>query len=246
MNGCFNMIGGQAPRLNFTFDGSMTPVVYDDEGNWEFSILDTGNLVFKRDPGRIDVFLVGGGGGGQEGSRYSGTGGGGGYTKNVFGISVKKGQVYQIIIGAGGNVDANGGNTTAFGYTAEGGKSGSNGGHGGSGAGGYGEEDGGNGGSDGYNGTDGQDVDGDMNDEAPGGKGQRNNADSDETTTRAFREPNGLLCSGAGGGHGERTKGTGGPGGGGDAGVKGTANLGGGGGADAAGGPGRVIIRNAR
>lgn len=245
MNGCFNMIGGQAPRLNFTFDGSMTPVVYDDEGNWEFSILDTGNLVFKSDPGRIDVFLVGGGAGGQKGSRESGTGGGGGYTKNVFGISVKKGQVYPIIIGAGGNVDANGGNTTAFGYTAEGGKSGSNGGHGGSGAGGYGEEDGGNGGSDGYNGTQGQDVDGDMNDYAYGGTGQRNAAGG-ETTTRAFREPNGLLCSGAGGGHGERNKGTGGPGGGGDAGVKGTTNLGGGGGADAAGGSGRAIFRNAR
>lgn len=245
MNGCFNMIGGQAPRLNFTFDGSMTPVVYDDEGNWEFSILDTGNLVFKSDPGRIDVFMVGGGAGGATGSSTSGIGGGGGYTKNVFGISVVKRQSYTIAIGAGGAVNTNGGNTTAFGYTASGGKSGSNGGHGGSGAGGWGEEVGGNGGSDGYDGSTGDDIDGDENDYAAGGKGQRNQT-GDETTTRAFRESDGMLCSGGGGGYGSQTKGSGGAGGGGACGVKGTANLGGGGGAGAAGGSGRVIIRNAR
>lgn len=237
----FHPVFGGSSKLNFTFDGSMTPVVYDDEGNWEFSILDSGNLIPKSDLGLIDICLVGGGGGGQ--SNY--IGGGGGYTKNVFGITLTKGQPYQIIIGAGGAVGANGGNTTAFGYTAEGGKSGSNGGHGGSGAGGYGEEYGGNGGSDGYNGAQGQDIDGDMNDYTLGGTGQRNQT-GDETTTRAFREPNGLLTSGGGGGYGPQKQGSGGAGGGGSSGVKGTANLGGGGGAGAAGGSGRVIIRNAR
>lgn len=239
MNGCFNMIGGGSakPKLAFSFDGVMSAVQEDEEGNWEFAILSTGNLVFKKDPGLIDVFLVGGGG---SGSGYAqsiggGNGGGGGYTLYEFGLSVEKNKAYLIEVGDGGaeseivGVGYSGGTTSAFGYYAEGGDGGENtkGGNGGSGGGG-GLYNGGDGGSDGSDGEDG-DYD--------GGFGQ-------SWTTKAFGEENREIYAGGGGG---TTGGKGGAGGGGNAWVNGVENTGGGGGGGgAAGGSGVVIIRNHR
>lgn len=255
MNNCFNMVGGGAGgRLSFSYTGTIIPPTYDEQGNWEFSLLDSGQLKFKRDPGRIDVFCVGGGAGGATKQQFNdnsdaAAGGGGGYTLTATGITIDKRVVYEIQIGAGGEVNADGGNTTAFGYTAEGGKKGTAyGGNGGNGGGGWGSDRPGDGGSDGNDGTSGQDLDGDLHDTTAGGKGQRNRQDSQETTTRAFRDANGKLFAGGGGGYCRRTQyvGKGGEGGGGDSGTAGETNMGGGGGAMARGGSGIVIIRNAR
>ena len=223
--------GGQSSgSVDISFDGPMTETKTDEAGNWEFSILDSGNLVFNKALGNIDVFLVGGGGGGGS---SQGSGGGGGYTTNAFNVAVTKGKTEAVVIGAAGAINGDGGNTTAFGYTAEGGKQGTYGkagGDGGSGGGGYGNGDGGNG----SNGTSSNGV------YDYGGKGQKTLG---KGSTRAFEEDSGLLCSGGGGAIGG---GIGGDGGGGNAGVAGTDNLGGGGGAGAKGGKGLVIIRNHR
>jgi hypothetical protein len=78
--------------------------------------------------GHVEVLVVGGGGGGGSGSwpRYGGGGGAGGliYKSELF---LTNG-VYDIVIGAGGAIGANGGTTTAFGMTAWGGGHGATGG----------------------------------------------------------------------------------------------------------------------
>ena len=255
---------------DFTYTGDFEIVNDSDEpiatsqGNWKIRFLTSGTLTFTALNGAengIDVFLVGGGGSGANGCEQSdGTyrdtyGGGGGYTKTVRGVRISTNTDYAITVGAGGASASaisqsgyNGGSTSAFGATANGGKgavgfTGSSwtgsGGDGGSGGGG----DGGNGGSDGAGGSGGNP-----------GKGQG-------TTTREFGESSGKLYSGGGGG---AVKGAGGAGGGGAGcptgsksnGVDGIANTGGGGGAGSrlehpythsgAGGSGIVIIRNKR
>lgn len=233
-------------------------------GNWKLFFLTSGVLTFTELNGAeagIDVFLVGGGGSGANGCEESdGTyrltyGGGGGYTNTVRGVRISTNTDYAITVGAGGASASaisqsgyNGGSTSAFGATANGGEgavgftgssSTSHGGNGGSGGGGAD----GSGGSDGGNGSGGS-----------FGTGQG-------ATTREFGEAGGNLYSGGGGG---AVNGAGGAGGGGAGcptasssnGVDGTANTGGGGGAGSrliypythsgAGGSGIVIIRNKR
>lgn len=232
-------------------------------GNWKIRFLTSGTLMFTKLNGAeagIDVFLVGGGGSGANGCEESdGTyrstyGGGGGYTNTVRGVRISTNTDYAITVGAGGASASsisqsgyNGGSTSAFGATANGGEGavgftgsswtghGGNGGSGGGGSGGSGGSDGGNGSGDSF------------------GTGQG-------ATTREFGEAGGNLYSGGGGG---AVNGAGGAGGGGAGcptasgsnGVDGTANTGGGGGAGSrltspthsgAGGTGIVIIRNKR
>lgn len=231
-------------------------------GNWKIRFLTSGVLTFTELNGAeagIDVFLVGGGGSGANGCEESdGTyrltyGGGGGYTNTVRGVRISTNTDYAITVGAGGASASaisqsgyNGGSTSAFGATANGGEGavgflgsssarGGNGGSGGGGADGSGGSDGGNGSGDNF------------------GTGQG-------ATTREFGEAGGNLYSGGGGG---AVNGAGGAGGGGAGcptasssnGVDGTANTGGGGGAGSrvtssthsgAGGSGIVIIRNKR
>ena len=255
---------------DFTYTGDYEIVNDSDEpiattqGNWKIRFLTSGTLTFTALNGAengIDVFLVGGGGSGangceeSDGTYRSARGGGGGYTKTVRGVRISTNTDYSITVGAGGASASaisqsgnNGGSTSAFGATANGGKgavgfTGSaptgSGGNGGSGGGGTS----GNGGSDGAGGSGGDP-----------GKGQG-------TTTREFGESSGKLYAGGGGG---AVKGAGGAGGGGAGcptasgsnGVDGTANTGGGGGAGSrlthqythsgAGGSGIVIIRNKR
>ena len=259
---------------DFTYTGNFEIVNDSDEpiatsqGNWKIRFLTSGILRFLSLNGAengIDVFLVGGGGSGANGCEQSdgtyrvASGGGGGYTNTVRGVRVSTNTDYSITVGAGGASASaisqsghNGGSTSAFGATANGGKgavgfTGSSwtgsGGDGGSGGGGSGGGSGGNGGSDGADGS-GESY----------GKGQK-------TTTREFGENGGTLYSGGGGG---AEKGVGGAGGGGAGsptasnsnGVDGIANTGGGGGGGSrleypythsgAGGSGIVIIRNKR
>lgn len=243
----------------FTYTGSYkivddnNNVITSTLGNWKIRFLTSGTLTFTNLRGAangIDVFLVGGGGNGGRNSASNSTtgcpGGGGGYTKTQKAISVTTTGTYSITVGGSG------GNTSAFGYTANAGKNASQwsaGGNGGSGGGGgtYG----GNGGSNGGNGET-------VNSNQPGGKGQG-------STTREFGESTGTLYSGGGGSGTDMACskiGYGGSGGGGRGAIyggrqkalAGVANTGGGGGGDcegevglnASGGSGIVIIRNKR
>lgn len=81
----------------------------------------SGNWVCPNDVTEIDVWLVGGGGGG---GIYYGGGGGGGYCLFAEKVAVTAGTSYAIVIGAGGVAQTDGGTTTAFNKTAEGGKAG--------------------------------------------------------------------------------------------------------------------------
>ena len=78
--------------------------------------------------GHVEVLVVGGGGGGGSGSYpYYGGGGGAGGVVHKSELFLTNG-VYDIVIGAGGAIGANGGTTTAFGMTAWGGGHGATGG----------------------------------------------------------------------------------------------------------------------
>lgn len=235
--------------------------------DWKVSFLTSGYLLF-RETIKTDIFLVGGGGGGSRyhqgeygstKSHISGGGGGGGYTTTKRNITVKEGDVYEIIIGAGGAGGDNtagekGGTTIAFDITADGGNGGSKGsiwndgyssggggGAGGSGGGDYAKHGGLKGGSNG--------SDGDGGSNGDGGKGQG-------TTTAEFGEEGRKLY--AGGGAGGRScldwyAKNAGPseGGGGGTNESGIENTGGGGGGGATcgkaagdGGSGIVVMRN--
>lgn len=254
MNRSPNNFKGEMPVVSYT--GSWSGLIDDGKvggvQQWRAKFYTSGKLTFS-DLGNakngIDLFLVGGGGSGT-GRKYNaggGNGGGGGYAITHKNLPVSAGVSYDIVVGAGGSVNTSydkaidGGNSTAFGYAAAGGKGGTAlaGGNGGSGGGG-GYTASGAGGSNGSNGG------GNSSGNYTGGKGQIN-------TTREFGESTGTLYSGGGGGS---LGGAGGAGGGGSAGSNGTANTGGGGGGGlayvddgyygCAGGSGIVVIRNAR
>lgn len=250
--------GGTVDRLDFTYTGQYNERLED--GVVEF--LTSGVLKFKKEAA-IDAFLVGGGAGGGAGYTaqsypYSAAGGGGGgYTKTLLNIVPRANTEYQIIIGSGGagartdsaSVGGEGGVTSAFGSSVNGGSAFDNdtyypnGGNGGSGGGVGGRAitssntyAAGDGGSDG---SDGSSVSG--NDFHPGtGQG---------TTTREFGEATWKLYAGGGGGGGiykGKAYGTGGAGGGGGGGspfyavhaTAGEANTGGGGGGGGGGSQG--------
>lgn len=187
--------------------------------------------------GFLDAFYVGGGGGSRWG--YKG-GAGGGYTKTIKGIPIEVGVPYQITVGAGGAVQKNGGSTSAFGDTVNGGvatklatNDGSPGGSGGGASGGAGGSDGSSGGS---------------TSSGAGGAGQG-------STTREFGDPKGKLYAGGGGGGGSSSA-PGGEGGGAPGGQSAKDNTGGGAGGalnsssssgyNVRGGSGIVVIRDSR
>ena len=206
-------IGGGGGVPKFTYTGQYS-FIDDGSDNWRIKFLTSGVLTWLKDT-MIDVFLVGAGGGGK--SKSPQAGGGGGYTKTVKSVAIAKNAQYTIEIGVSGE-SVDGGNTSAFGLTAEGGKVGGKalgaGGNGGSGGGGYNAA----GGIDGANGS--------ANNIYRGGTGQG-------TTTREFGESTGdLYASGGSGVYSEATAGADNTGDGGDNGK--------------AGGSGIVVIRNAR
>lgn len=248
----------------FSYSGDYETELRKDWG-WIIRLKTSGRLIFTDRDRKIDVFLVGGGGGG--GSSKIATdlgagGGGGGYTAMKKGVKANRNEVFDIVIGAGGDGyltdeetkrSRSGEATVAFGLTAEGGQGGGcvhagrmfggDGGSGGGGgsdneiAGGFGGEDGGAGG-----------AGGSQIAAASGGTGQG-------TTTSEFGMSGWKLYAGGGGGGGGGVPGVygaygpGGPGGeggggaGGDAyyvnnatwqGKSGMANTGGGGGGNGA------------
>ena len=158
--------GGGVGLPDFTYTGTFA-VVDDGDSNWRIRFLTSGVFTAEK-TASVDVFLVGGGGAGS-----SSSGGGGGYTRTERNVYLLADQSYEVIVGAGGS-GGDGGTTSGFGYTVEGGRAGSGyyGGAGGSGGSGYGTVGGVDGGDGTYN----------------GGAGQGR-------TTREFEEADGTLYS---------------------------------------------------
>ena len=179
-------------------------------GNWKIRFLTSGQLTFtslNSASNGIDVFLVGGGAGGAaywDGGAIAGAGGGG-YTKTFKGNIVSPMTSYTIDIGAGGragstasNVNSSDGNpSSAFGYTASGGKTAGGGGYG------VGISKGGNGGSGGGSGKPNPNSGGSYGNYGSGGTDGSNGSGSwpgtgQGTTTREFGEAGGNLYSSGG------------------------------------------------
>ena len=226
--------------------------------------------------GVVEVLLVGGGGGGgsSEGTSDESAAAGGGGAGGFMHVPelVLTGGVYSVSVGMGGEVNACGGDTTAFGLTAYGGGNGGgfarnpSPGHGGSGGGATttwnGRDSLASGGEpvDSEQGTRGGAVIGFYSAGGGGGAGGAGgDADAGGTAYVMTAGGTGRLCeiSGsetwyAGGGGGYRrwdsfakgpVKAAGGLGGGGTGGEAGMDGLGGGGGGNARGGSGVVIVR---
>ena len=232
-------IGGGGGVPQFTYTGTYE-YIDDGGGNWRIKFLTSGTFTPLKNM-TADAFLVGGGGGGMTGeknpadsNKLAGSGGGGGNTVTVKSVTLTANTGYSVTIGAGGNVGADGSNTSAFGASAEGGKKGYKSGsyfYGGAGGSGGGCQLG-NGGSNGAAGANGS--------FGIGGAGQG-------TTTREFGESTGDLYAGGGGGSFYKTAPySGGAGGGGNGYAAGADNYGGGGGCNAKGGSGIVTIRKAK
>ena len=141
---------------------------YDESvtlNRYDFRLFETsGNYMFSRDIVRVDVSCCGGGGGGGSTSQgrygsesyvYTGGGGGGGYSTVQENVSFNLDELYQLVVGAGGNsifswdggTSQNGGQSSFLGVIANGGGGGGNNSAAvpGSGAGGIGNGNGGDG-----------------------------------------------------------------------------------------------------
>ncbi|WP_419491166.1 glycine-rich domain-containing protein [Anaerotruncus massiliensis (ex Liu et al. 2021)] len=177
--------GGWVDVPQFTYTGQSEVIVEEGVG-WKIRFLTSGTFTLvSPDRMMIDAFLVGGGGGGANSrnstSSYSGGGGGGGggFTGTYF-AQIEKDIPFEIIIGAGGVEGKNGGVSSAFAYSVEGG---------------YGAVNN-FGGKGGNNGGNGMISYGD-------GKGGASNGDPGQgTTTREFGEVNSEDYAGGGGGGG--------------------------------------------
>ena len=166
----------------FTYTGDFK-IENGDTIDWKIYLLTSGTLTFTDETPNIDVFLVGGGGAGASGvwssgyvqvNRRSG-GAGSGYTLTKKDVSLAINTSYNIIIGAGGTSNAkntytDGTATSAFSFTANGGKGTSRDGE---------HYKGGNGGSGGGN----ENYEG-----ATDGGGGTNAGTGQGTTTREFGE----------------------------------------------------------
>ena len=226
----------------------------DPEGDWILRLWKSGILKFLSLPGDIEVWMNGAGGGSNQNNA---TAGGGGYIINQTLKNMQEEVNYEIHIGEG-VMQSDGEATTAFGLTANGGKSAANGGSGASGGGGFGGWEGGassgRGGSDGSNGAGtgsgtGQGVStkefgvGEPLSAGGGGSYTVNEFQYDGSLWHPYRScPGGKKGGGAGGSGGNNDWGKIG-----NYGSNGAANTGSGGGANMTkGGSGRVSIRNAR
>lgn len=130
--GVYRVSMAYRPIPEFTYSGTCEVVEDDDtiisdianyKGNWKIRFLTSGTLSFSNLYGAangIDVFLVGGGAGSSEKT----SGGGGGYTLTSTVNSLSTGTDYAITIGAGNTGNTDGGSSSAFGETADGGKHG--------------------------------------------------------------------------------------------------------------------------
>lgn len=170
----------------FTYTGTYTTMLKN--GYWYILFKTSGTLTMTYSK-TAELYLHGGGGGGGASGWNSsgGSGGGGGWFATHTGVPVEAGKAYSIVVGGGGRSSIyedggngqgngfNGGPSSAFGYSVDGGK------------GGYKMGDGGAGGS----GNGGMRGEGKGNYGSPGGSNK----------TYAFNDPDcGLIYGGGGGG----------------------------------------------
>ena len=110
----------------FSYTGAYTTELRDDWG-WVIRFTSGGVLRFEKNQ-KIDVHLLGGGGEGGGADSSVGGGGGGGWQTIKKRVEVKADTPYTIVVGAGGASStwggADGGASSAFGLSAEGGKGG--------------------------------------------------------------------------------------------------------------------------
>ena len=129
------MSGGSAGGLpSFTYTGTYT-LLDDGDGNWRIKFLTSGTLRFTGKDTYIDVCMVGGGGRGAWFTTSGGGAAGSGHVSN-FTVLAIAGNDYALVVGAGatgaratypeGVYGADGGSTSAFGFTANGGYGGGN------------------------------------------------------------------------------------------------------------------------
>lgn len=92
---------------DFTFTGNSS-FLSDSSGNWEIVLKSSGAFTFKKDPGTVDLFYVGGGHPGEPGSvptsnieARGGSGGSGGKIRTEI-FRLRRGVSYPITIGEGG------------------------------------------------------------------------------------------------------------------------------------------------
>lgn len=117
---------------DYEYTDKATASQYASSGtDWEIAFKASGTLRFKKNPGPIDVFLVGGGLSGDDGYLASnsvtargGDGGAGGERKTESNVPAKRRTEYAIVVDTDGL-----GSTSAFGYSVNGG-AGSSGGNG--------------------------------------------------------------------------------------------------------------------
>lgn len=106
-------------------------VLYEANYGWQIKFLSSGTFTFSKlgnAAGGIDLFLMGGGGSGGYGDLfYAGGGGKQGTAKTIRGIIPQIQTEYIIEIGEGGTHSTPSGDSSAFGYVAEGGANGANG-----------------------------------------------------------------------------------------------------------------------
>lgn len=110
----------------YTYTGSHE-LINDGNYNWRIKFKTSGTLNFSSlgNATSIDAFCVGGGAGGWGSVNNWGPSGSGGYTTTRKGFTVTTGTNYTIVIGAGGpenSQNVNGGTTSGFGISANGGQ----------------------------------------------------------------------------------------------------------------------------
>ena len=122
------MLAQSGPKYNDATGGTITTYTvgsktwrlhsWETAGSYDFVVTKAIN------PFRLCYVGAGGGGGGTDGI-YQGGGGDGGWGGDVTGITLTAGTTYPIVVGGGSTYT--GGNTTALGYTGNGGTYGQDG-----------------------------------------------------------------------------------------------------------------------
>jgi hypothetical protein len=125
-----------APLPEFSYSGTYR-YQYDSNNNWELAFLsgNATNLVFKKNTGNIDIFIVGSGANGgkgysRQGYNYyavGGKGGNGGEIKTISNIAIRNNVNYPITIGTAGNVTSITIGDTTYSCISGGGKEGQDG-----------------------------------------------------------------------------------------------------------------------
>ena len=122
--------GGDTPTPSgpFSFTGEYL-YIDDGDGDWRVKFLSSGTLTPNENL-TVDIFAVGGGSGGRSGKytygpvyyngvevgytyeHHSGGGGAGGYTATVTDKVLQAGHTYQVVVGQGGKVNQDGGESS--------------------------------------------------------------------------------------------------------------------------------------